>query len=87
MGAKARAGIRAEGPGSGAGTRTFRDTWWEDRNLLPLLDRVEVPVYMGCDWQNVPLHLPHTAKLGRAITATGLAATLAVSRIVIYKLA
>jgi uncharacterized protein len=38
----------------------FRDAWWEDRNLLPLLDRVEVPVYLGCDWQNVPLHLPHT---------------------------
>jgi uncharacterized protein len=38
----------------------FRDEWWEDRNLLPLLDRVEVPVYLGCDWQNVPLHLPHT---------------------------
>jgi predicted acyl esterase len=27
---------------------------------LPLLDRVEIPVYIGCDWQNVPLHLPHT---------------------------
>jgi predicted acyl esterase len=38
----------------------FRDAWWEDRNLVPLLDRVEVPVYLGCDWQNVPLHLPHT---------------------------
>lgn len=38
----------------------FRDAWWQDRNLLPLLDRVEVPVYIGCDWQNVPLHLPHT---------------------------
>jgi uncharacterized protein len=38
----------------------FRDAWWEDRNLMPLLDRVEVPVYMGCDWMNVPLHLPHT---------------------------
>jgi hypothetical protein len=45
-------GIAAEHP--------FRDAWWEDRNLLPLLDRVEVPVYMGCDWQNVALHLPHT---------------------------
>lgn len=40
----------------------FRDDWWEERNLLPLLDRVEVPVYLGCDWQNVPLHLPHTFK-------------------------
>jgi uncharacterized protein len=45
-------GIAAEHP--------FRDAWWDDRNLLPLLDRVEVPVYLGCDWQNVPLHLPHT---------------------------
>jgi predicted acyl esterase len=38
----------------------FHDEWWDDRNLLPLLERIEVPVYMGCDWQNVPLHLPHT---------------------------
>jgi uncharacterized protein len=43
-----------------AAEHPFRDEWWEDRNLLPLLDRVEVPVYLGCDWQNVPLHLPHT---------------------------
>jgi predicted acyl esterase len=43
-----------------AAEHPFRDAWWEDRNLLPLLDHVEVPVYMGCDWQNVPLHLPHT---------------------------
>ena len=40
----------------------MRDAWWEDRNLLPLLERVEIPVYLGCDWQNVPLHLPHTFK-------------------------
>jgi predicted acyl esterase len=43
-----------------AAEHPFHDTWWEDRNLLPLLERVEVPVYLGCDWQNVPLHLPHT---------------------------
>jgi predicted acyl esterase len=43
-----------------AAEHPFRDAWWEERNLLPLLDRVEVPVYLGCDWQNVPLHLPHT---------------------------
>jgi uncharacterized protein len=45
-----------------AAEHPFRDDWWEDRNLLPLLERVEVPVYLGCDWQNVPLHLPHTFK-------------------------
>jgi predicted acyl esterase len=43
-----------------AAEHPFRDAWWEERNLLPLLERVEVPVYLGCDWQNVPLHLPHT---------------------------
>jgi uncharacterized protein len=46
----------------------FRDAWWEDRNLLPLLDRIEVPVYMGCDWMNVPLHLPHTFTAYQRIT-------------------
>jgi predicted acyl esterase len=45
-----------------AAEHPLRDAWWDDRNLLPLLDRVEVPVYLGCDWQNVPLHLPHTFK-------------------------
>jgi uncharacterized protein len=43
-----------------AAEHPLRDAWWEERNLLPLLDRVEAPVYLGCDWQNVPLHLPHT---------------------------
>jgi uncharacterized protein len=43
-----------------AAEHPVRDAWWEDRNLLPLLENVEVPVYLGCDWQNVPLHLPHT---------------------------
>lgn len=43
-----------------AAEHPLRDAWWEDRNLLGLLDRVNVPVYLGCDWQNVPLHLPHT---------------------------
>jgi putative CocE/NonD family hydrolase len=37
-----------------------RDSWWDERDLTPLLSRVEVPVYLGCDWENVPLHLPST---------------------------
>ena len=45
-----------------AAEHPLHDEWWEERNLLPLLDRIEVPVYLGCDWQNVPLHLPHTFK-------------------------
>ena len=37
-----------------------RDAWWDERNLLPLLENVDIPVYLGCDWENVPLHLPST---------------------------
>jgi len=46
----------------------LRDEWWDERNLLPLLDRIEVPTYLGCDWQNVPLHLPSTFPAMRAMT-------------------
>jgi predicted acyl esterase len=37
-----------------------RDEWWDDRDLTTLLDQIDVPVYLGCDWENVPLHLPST---------------------------
>lgn len=46
----------------------FRDAWWEERNLLPLLHQVEVPVYLGCDWENVPMHLPSTFTACSALT-------------------
>ena len=38
----------------------LRDAWWDERNLLPLLHKVKIPTYLGCDWQNVPMHLPST---------------------------
>jgi uncharacterized protein len=48
--------------------RPLRDAWWDDRNILPLLEQVEIPVYLGCDWQNVPLHLPSTFPAFRKLT-------------------
>jgi putative CocE/NonD family hydrolase len=45
----------------------LHDEWWDDRDLTPLLDRVRVPTYLGCDWQNVPLHLPSTFPAFRAL--------------------
>ena len=45
-----------------------RDAWWNERDLTSLLHKVKVPVYLGCDWQNVPLHLPHTFKAYAALT-------------------
>ena len=38
----------------------LRDHWWDDRTVQPGLAGVNIPVYLGCDWQNVPLHLPGT---------------------------
>jgi predicted acyl esterase len=37
-----------------------RDQWWDERDVRPLLKNVDIPVYLGCDWENVPLHLPST---------------------------
>ncbi len=37
-----------------------RDDWWDERDLTPLLPNIDIPVYLGCDWENVPLHLPST---------------------------
>jgi len=37
-----------------------RDSWWDERDLTPRLKDIEIPVYLGCDWENVPLHLPST---------------------------
>jgi predicted acyl esterase len=47
-----------------------RDAWWDDRNLQPLLHKVAIPVYLGCDWDNVPLHLPSTFEAYRALTSS-----------------
>ncbi|GJG86760.1 X-Pro dipeptidyl-peptidase [Gemmatimonadetes bacterium T265] len=48
----------------------LRDAWWDERNLLPLLPQVDVPVYLGCDWANVPLHLPSTFSTYAALTGS-----------------
>ncbi|KAA0112035.1 CocE/NonD family hydrolase [Mycolicibacterium sp. P1-5] len=45
-----------------------RDAWWDERNLLPLLENIDIPVYLGCDWQNAPLHLPSTFSSYAALT-------------------
>ena len=48
----------------------LHDEWWDERDLRPLLSRVNIPVYLGCDWQNVPLHLPGTFSTLDALTAS-----------------
>jgi predicted acyl esterase len=37
-----------------------RDAWYDERDLTQKLKNIEIPVYLGCDWENVPLHLPST---------------------------
>ena len=44
-----------------------RDEFWDQRTALPLLDQVDIPVYLGCDWDNVPMHLPGTFSTWKAL--------------------
>ena len=37
-----------------------KDAYWQERDFGPLLGQIGVPVYLGCDWANVSLHLPGT---------------------------
>jgi predicted acyl esterase len=45
----------------------LRDDWWDERDVKPLLKNIDVPVYLGCDWENVPLHLPSTFLAWKAL--------------------
>jgi hypothetical protein len=45
-----------------------RDAWWDERDLTPLLKDIDIPVYLGCDWENVPLHLPSTFVTWKALS-------------------
>jgi putative CocE/NonD family hydrolase len=36
------------------------DDFWADRDCLAALAGVDIPVYLGCDWDNVIMHLPGT---------------------------
>jgi predicted acyl esterase len=43
-----------------AADHQVRDEFWDQRTVLPELSQVDIPVYLGCDWDNVPMHLPGT---------------------------
>lgn len=48
-----------------------RDAFWDERDLRPALEGLDLPVYLGCDWDNVPLHLPSTFSLWRILARAG----------------
>jgi uncharacterized protein len=43
------------------------DGFWADRDSRPLLRDVDIPVYLGCDWDNVIMHLPGTFTSWKAL--------------------
>jgi hypothetical protein len=45
-----------------------KDAWWDERDLVSLLSRVDIPVYLGSDWTNVPMDLPGTFDAWDALT-------------------
>lgn len=46
-----------------------KDDFWQARDMTPGLANVRVPVYLGSDWQNVPVHLPSTFTIFNALPA------------------
>jgi predicted acyl esterase len=45
-----------------------RDAFWDERNVLPDLEALDIPVYVGCDLDNVPMHLPGAFSTWRALS-------------------
>jgi predicted acyl esterase len=49
----------------------MRDAFWDERDMRPELEGLQVPAYIGCDWENVPLHLPSTFTLWDILSRAG----------------
>ncbi len=45
----------------------IRDAFWDERTVVPMLGQVDIPVYVGCDWDNVPMHLSGTFTAWRGL--------------------
>jgi putative CocE/NonD family hydrolase len=43
------------------------DAFWADRDCAAALADVDIPVYLGCDWDNVVMHLPGTFSSWKAL--------------------
>lgn len=48
----------------------FKDEYWRSRDMTEMLEGTTIPTYLGCDWENVPMHLPSTFKVWDAINQT-----------------
>jgi predicted acyl esterase len=46
-----------------------KDEFWQVRDMTAALAGIRVPVYLGCDWQNVPVHLPATFAIYNGLPA------------------
>ncbi|MHC1558298.1 CocE/NonD family hydrolase [Actinomycetospora sp. C-140] len=51
----------------GAIEHPTHDAWWDDRSVRPALADIDIPVYLGCQWDNVPMHLPSTFPVWRRL--------------------
>lgn len=43
------------------------DAFWDARDMRPMLESVDIPVYLRADWDNAPLHLPSTFSAWNAL--------------------
>ncbi|MTD16395.1 CocE/NonD family hydrolase [Nakamurella sp. YIM 132087] len=44
-----------------------RDEFWDARDTTAALAGLDIPVYLGCDLENVPLHLPGTYRMWKLL--------------------
>ncbi|MFC5139102.1 CocE/NonD family hydrolase [Actinomycetospora rhizophila] len=51
----------------GAIEHPTHDAWWDARSVRPALADIDIPVYLGCEWDNAPMHLPSTFPVWRAL--------------------
>lgn len=52
----------------GAVEHPTHDQWWDARGCRADLAEIDIPVYLGCQWDNVPMHLPSTFPVWRGLT-------------------
>jgi uncharacterized protein len=45
-----------------------RDAFWDERDTRPALAEIDIPTYLGCDWDNVPMHLSGTFEAWEALS-------------------
>lgn len=45
----------------------YPDEYWDERDVTAMLQQLRIPIYLGCDWDNLTVHLPSTFRVMDAL--------------------